>query len=104
MYRGELSKSSKNINKNGFGRSWTFVYDNLNIHKSESLVRFVIETCDIDNLELREKGKSDILKNMKSHTAFPHVPSHRIWFVFTPKLGSWRSQIKVGSASLTASY
>ena len=28
--------------------SWTFVCDGLNIHKSESLVRFVAESCKIE--------------------------------------------------------
>jgi len=66
---------------------WTFIYDGLNTHKSESLVRFVAEACGI-NVELGEKGKNVILKNMKSWTDFLHDPSYQIRFVFTPKHNS----------------
>lgn len=41
--------------------SWTFVYDDLNTHKSESLVRYVAEACSMD-LDLGEKGKKVSLK------------------------------------------
>lgn len=36
---------------------WIFVMDQLNIHKSESLVRLVAETCELD-MELGVKGQS----------------------------------------------
>ena len=39
---------------------WVFVVDQLNTHKSESLVRWVAHVCDIQD-ELGEKGKSGIL-------------------------------------------
>lgn len=74
--------------------SWTFVCDGLNTHKSESLVRFVAESCGME-VELGEKGKSGILKNMKSRAEFLHDPSHRIRFVFTPKHSSWINQIEI---------
>lgn len=73
---------------------WTFVCDGLNTHKSESLVRFVAETCDLD-IELGKKGKSGILENMKSRAEFLHDPSHRIRFVYTPKHSSWMNQIEI---------
>ncbi len=74
--------------------SWTFVCDGLNTHKSESLVHFVAESCDL-NVELGEKGKSGILKSMESRAEFLHDPSHRIRFVYTPKHSSWMNQIEI---------
>ncbi len=74
--------------------SWTFVCDGLNTHKSESLVRFVAEKCNL-NVDLGEKGKSGILKNMESRAEFLHDPSHRIRFVYTPKHSSWMNQIEI---------
>ncbi|MDY0404172.1 transposase [Virgibacillus sp. 179-BFC.A HS] len=49
--------------------SYVFVMDQLNTHKSESLVRFVIEQCDIPQDTLGKKGRSGILKNKKSRVA-----------------------------------
>lgn len=74
--------------------SWTFVCDGLNTHKSETLVRFVAEQCQIRE-ELGEKGKKGILKSLESRTAFLHDESHRIRFVYTPKHCSWMNQIEI---------
>lgn len=74
--------------------SWVFVCDGLNTHKSESLVRYVAESCNLD-IDLGEKGKSGILKSMETRAEFLHDPSHRIRFVFTPKHSSWMNQIEI---------
>ena len=74
--------------------SFTFVCDGLNIHKSESLVRFVAKSCKIET-ELGQKGKRGILKNMETRAAFLHDTSHRIRFVYTPKHSSWMNQIEI---------
>lgn len=74
--------------------SWIFINDGLNTHKSESLVRLVAEACSLD-LELGVKGKSGVLKNMDTRTAFLHDPSHKIRFVYTPKHSSWMNQIEI---------
>ncbi len=73
---------------------WIFVADQLNVHKSEALVRYVAEQCNIKE-ELGIKGKEGILKNMGTRQAFLENKSHRIHFVFTPKHCSWLNQVEI---------
>ena len=56
---------------------WIFILDQLNIHRSESLVKLVAELCEL-NLDLGEKGKKGILKSMSSRAEFLSDDSHRI--------------------------
>jgi DDE superfamily endonuclease len=72
---------------------WIFITDQLNTHKSESLVRLVANNCDID-ADLGIKGKSGILHSMDSRAAFLTDKTHRIRFVYTPKHSSWLNQIE----------
>ena len=74
---------------------WHFAVDNLNTHKSESLVRFVAAESDIDEATLGVKGKSGILKSMQSRAEFLSNPDHRIVFYYTPKHASWMNQIEI---------
>jgi hypothetical protein len=64
---------------------WIFIVDQLNTHKSESLVKLVIERCELEINEetLGVKGKSGILKSMATRKAFLEYESHRIRFVYT---------------------
>lgn len=71
-----------------------FINDNLNTHKSESLVRYIAGIEGIDSSALGVKGKSGILKNMKSRAEFLSDKSHQIVFVYTPKHCSWLNQIE----------
>jgi len=73
---------------------WVFIHDQLNTHQSESLVRFVAETEEMD-VDLGKKGKSGILKSVKTRKTFLADPSHRIRFVCTPKHSSWLNQIEI---------
>jgi hypothetical protein len=48
---------------------WHFVLDNLDIHRSESLVRFVAAASGLE-IELGVKSKSGILKSRQTRAAF----------------------------------
>jgi hypothetical protein len=68
--------------------------DQLNTHKSESLVRLIAKELG-DDQELGEKGKSGILKNMQTRQAYLSDLGHRIRFVYTPKHCSWLNSIEI---------
>ena len=72
---------------------WCFIVDQLNTHKSETLVRLVAKRENLD-LALGEKGKSGILQSMASRMAFLSAPQRRIRFIYIPKHTSWLNQIE----------
>ena len=78
----------------GYG-VYHFVADQLNTHKSESLVRFVSEFCELKDQNLGVKGKSGILQSMQTREDFLSIPDRRIVFHYTPKHASWMNQIEI---------
>ena len=74
-------------------KKYRIICDGLNTHKSEGLVRLVVRECDISE-DIGVKGKSGVLKSMKSREEFLMDTEHRSRFVYTPKPSSWVNQIE----------
>jgi DDE superfamily endonuclease len=73
---------------------WHLMVDNLNIHQSEALVRWVAKREGIAQETLGIKGKSGILRSMESRAAFLHDLSHQVVFYYTPKHASWMKKAR----------
>jgi transposase len=90
----DFLQNIKNLLFQDLNGRWVFVLDQLNTHKSESLVKLVAEECGIAD-ELGIKRFEGILKSQKTREAFLSDPHHRIQFVYTPKHASWLNQIEI---------
>lgn len=76
-----------------------FMADQLNTHKSESLVKWIAKEIKFEG-DLGEKARKGILKSMESRKHFLENQEHRIRFVFTPKHCSWLNPIENWFAKL----
>ncbi len=74
---------------------WHLMLDNLNIHQSEALARWVAQQEGIAVETLGVKGKSGILQSMESRAAFLHDPTHQVVLYYTPKHASWMNQVEI---------
>jgi transposase len=89
-----LSHVQKVVASDPAAQRWHFVTDNLDTHRSESLVRYVAAQSGLD-IDLGKKGKRGILKDRKSRAAFLSDSTHRIVFHYTPKHASWMNQVEI---------
>jgi hypothetical protein len=74
---------------------WHFVVDNLDTHRSASLVRWVAAESGLGDLDLGTKGKAGVLASRRTRAAFLSDPGHRIVFHYTPRHSSWLNQIEI---------
>jgi DDE superfamily endonuclease len=73
---------------------WHIVCDQLNIHQSESLARWVVHLSGIDE-DLGVKGESGVLASLTSRATFLRDSTHKVVFHYTPKHSSWMNQIEI---------
>ena len=79
--------------------TWRLITDNLNTHASESMVRYVAASCELET-DLGVKGRTGVLKSLASRQAFLSDQNHRIHFLYTPKHCSWLNQIEIWFGTL----
>ena len=73
---------------------WIFVTDQLDTHRSATLVELVARRCGISD-DLGVKFKEGILKSKETRRRFLEDHSHRIRFVYTPRHCSWLNQVEI---------
>jgi putative transposase len=73
---------------------WHFVVDNLDIHRSESLVRYVAELANC-TADLGVKYVRGVLRSKASRATFLSEPTHPVVFHYTPKHASWLNQVEI---------
>lgn len=70
-----------------------FIADQLNTHKSASLVEWIASEIGFEG-DLGKKEYKGILKSMETRMDFLENTEHRIRFIFTPKHCSWLNPIE----------
>ena len=79
---------------------WHVAADNLNIHLSTPLVRYVAAVSGVTD-DLGEPGKRGILRTRHTRAAFLADLSHRIVSHYSPKHASWMNQVEIWLSILT---
>jgi putative transposase len=72
---------------------WYLVMDNLNTHRSESLVKLIAKHEGIEE-DLGIKGKEGILKSMKTRSEWLSSQERRIRIMYTPIHCSWMNPVE----------
>jgi putative transposase len=96
-----LAHCQRLIASDSTASKWHLIMDCLNIHQSESLVRWIADKEGIAQDTLGVKGKSGILQSMSTRAQFLANPKHKVVFHFTPKHCSWLNQIEIWFSILT---
>lgn len=96
-----LSHCQRLIASDPTASKWHLIMDCLNIHQSESLVRWIAQLEGIAQKSLGGKGKSGILESMSTRAQFLTHRAHKVVFHFTPKHCSWLNQIEIWFSILT---
>jgi len=97
----DFANHIEQVVNNNPGFNYIFITDNLNTHKSETLVKLVAELNNIPENILGKKDRRGILKNMETRAEFLGDPTHNVVFVYTPKHCSWLNQIECWFGILT---
>lgn len=90
-----VSHLQQMIQANQKVKKWHLIMDCLNIHVSESLVRWIALIENIPAITLGKKGQSGCLQSMKTRAEFLSNSEHKIVFHYTPKHCSWLNQIEI---------
>jgi hypothetical protein len=76
-------------------KRWYLIMDNLDIHRSESLVRWIADLEEIEQETLGSKASAAFCIRVMCHVAFLHDTAHRVVFYYTPKHASWMNQVEI---------
>jgi transposase len=82
---------------------WLFILDQLNTHKSVSMVKWVAGEIGFTE-DLGIPRKRGILTSMETRMKFLEDKSHRIRFQYTPKHCSWMNQIEIWFSGISKRY
>jgi hypothetical protein len=96
----DFLKNIQNILSTDPKGEWIIILDQLNTHKSVSLVKWIAEQIGFTE-DLGIPRKRGILYSMETRMKFLEDISHRIRFQYTPKHCSWMNQIEIWFSGLS---